>query len=909
MELSPVRARKERMQRQEVNADDAMQRLVRAMVGSDDERATSLARRVLGSQIGAASHDSDRKHIDLSSTWRRIARKATSDRSRRTEVERLYGKFERQCPDRELPPKVLAVLTKLMGKKIRTAAPFRQNTPLPPPNPIRRSNSAMNSTATSGVTRSMMEEQRIREEKKELESEESLLLRECLYSLQGIDGERIRYYHRDQDNGPPIDIDSYEGIRVQSPALTHSLMYSGRVLESRLGTGAIDALRICGEAGWLYNRIHTYIYEVQHDESKGVVARAFAGTLTEELREYHSLLTQYESKLDELTVRQLMVDLRMPTSRLKILAMLTDGLRDFSGGHLLSALHKHSIHGDTRHSSLVQSLLYSASRPWFDMLYLWTTQGILSDPHQEFFIAENLAGDDKNLWKEKYHINKDQIPLGILDPSLVGPALNVGKGINFIRRCLLDGKFTMHFQAGDSDEDTPETFNRELGYRYKACPDGNSTNVELEKTLELGSNLVHTHILTTLKEDNCMVKHLFALKQFLLLGQGDFFSALMEGLHKEYGNEPGVVGIYKHSLLSIVEGALRSTNAKYMPQFVLDRLEVELLLDPDDDVQHMFGPDDRLGTDDQRTVWDIFMLGYQVPDQLLAVVHQDSLDKYKMVFSLLFKLKKVEYMLNYTWRQSATLQHALHTSAQYNGINIGASRAYGQASFLLRKISILRQSMIHLIVNLKSYLMFEVLEGGWRRLEMDIGVATTLDEVIYSHDRYIDGIVRKSLVHTETSDASQQRLSQQVQSLLVIASDFCDLQEQLFQDSLLSADVAAEKRMEAESRLQQGRWGFDFQQDVTEEENFFGLADMEALREVVRMSEYYNENAIELLRILSEKVNGYQGDRQNEPTPPDEISQFSPILANVRSDLDDLDPQRSLIAQLDHNNFYGSQEE
>ena len=43
--------------------------------------------------------------------------------------------------------------------------------------------------------------------------------------------------------------------------------------------------------------------------------------------------------------------------------------------------------------------------------------------------------------------------------------------------------------------------------------------------------------------------------------------------------------------------------------------------------------------------------------------------------------------------------------------------------------------MIHLIVNLKSYLMVEVLEGGWRRLESEIEMAKTLDEVIEAHDR------------------------------------------------------------------------------------------------------------------------------------------------------------------------------
>jgi hypothetical protein len=44
--------------------------------------------------------------------------------------------------------------------------------------------------------------------------------------------------------------------------------------------------------------------------------------------------------------------------------------------------------------------------------------------------------------------------------------------------------------------------------------------------------------------------------------------------------------------------------------------------------------------DDQRTVWDIFMLNYQIPDPLIAIVHPAALDKYKMVFLLLFSLKQ-----------------------------------------------------------------------------------------------------------------------------------------------------------------------------------------------------------------------------------------------------------------------------
>jgi gamma-tubulin complex component 3 len=323
----------------------------------------------------------------------------------------------------------------------------------------------------------------------------------------------------------------------------------------------MDALRICGEAGWLYHRIQSYIHQVQQEEdgSKGIVARAVAGTLGDELREYHSLLTQYESQLANLSLRQLLIDLRMPTSRLHVLALLTDGLRHLSGGHLLSGLYKHALHGDSRHAKLAQNILCAASKPWFDILYTWTTQGVLSDPHGEFFVTESTTVDDKHLWNDKYSIDKAQIPEGILDKELVGPAFTVGKGINFIRRCLLDSKWTMHLeqQSTIEEDDTIAsnvggTFQQDLGYVYNPLQQRKDGNVALQRTLARAANLVHTHILHTLREENHLMQHLFALKQFLFLGQGDFFSALMDGLHSEFREQPTIVGIYKHSLLSIV---------------------------------------------------------------------------------------------------------------------------------------------------------------------------------------------------------------------------------------------------------------------------------------------------------------------------------------------------------------------
>ena len=106
----------------------------------------------------------------------------------------------------------------------------------------------------------------------------------------------------------------------------------------------------------------------------------------------------------------------------------------------------------------------------------------------------------------------------------------------------------------------------------------------------------------------------------------------------------------------------------------------------------------------------------------------------------------------------------------------------------------------------------------------------------------------------ECSDTTQQVLSERLASVLATSDEFCTLQEILFNHSLHAADVAADKRVEAESRMSKGQWGFDSELESTEQ--FFGLADQTLLEEIRRISEAYNNQALELLVALNNKVNG-----------------------------------------------------
>ena len=87
--------------------------------------------------------------------------------------------------------------------------------------------------------------------------------------------------------------------------------------------------------------------------------------------------------------------------------------------------------------------------------------------------------------------------------------------------------------------------------------------------------------------------------------------------------------LFRHNLTSIVEGALRASNAQYEQQFIIDRVGVRLLESSPGD-----------------TGWEIFSLDYSIDSPLNAIVSTDAMAKYRIAFHMLWRLKRVEWSLS-----------------------------------------------------------------------------------------------------------------------------------------------------------------------------------------------------------------------------------------------------------------------
>ena len=702
----------------------------------------------------------------------------------------------------------------------------------------------------------------------------------------------------------------------QLQQVTQDLQFKSNLSHPLLGSGAHDAIALCGECGYLYSRISSYISLVLEEDVHGVqcsMSRALASRLDKELGLYHDYLVMLEDELppvdlldiqqqqQQSTTPQRYLTLRSLTSKLipirnhlRTLAIIADGIAscNLRGGKLLSNLLRHSLDGKTEHTTLIRSVACDVSMPWYKLLNNWLANGILNDYHNEFFVKEikpNGGGMTSGLsstsgyytWHQRYVLVEGQIPLcsvgGLMDIitiDLAKEVLLVGKGINFIRYCLLDKDWeVVEKTTNEEDLDEEKDDGSSQGYNFATLVDVDINDDELKCVSTLhdaimkSSARIHSHILDSLENQHHMMHHLLALKNFMFLGQGDFVSSFVECLDQEFQGRTSIAGIYAHTLSSLLEGSLHTTTARFLPNFVLGNLRARLMIDQNNDSsQYAMVPPPSNATDGEMTPWkdnestsiqdpwDFIYLDYKINSPLDAIVHASAMETYHQVFLFLFRLKRVEWMLNNSWRQSTALNHAILIETKAGGADAPTiSEAAEHSSFLLRRISSTRQTMLHFISNLQNYLMFEVLEGGWEGLTQSLSKARSVDDVIRAHDSYLNEIVDKTFLSNDEESNNGTSVESLLRKLLSIALKFGKFQDHIFSNSIAGLDKAAKIRRKVEERSERGDWGRTTI-DQDEGKVFLYLADAELFEFVEKTATDFDSALSDLLKTISKQI-------------------------------------------------------
>jgi len=583
----------------------------------------------------------------------------------------------------------------------------------------------------------------------DFEVSESSLVKDVLFVCQGIDGRTVRF--DPQLDGYVVD------PHVSVPKAPRALLQ-----------------RLC-ESGWLFRRLKTQLAGAGRPGERGAVARAFAAAVEGELSEYYRLIAVLEAQaqgevpnpIDSgagtavasdapyLTLRRLDVWLAEPLARLRLLAVLVDCTAGLSGGALCASLQAHAQHGDPQAAALVTQLLRAACAPLLGALSSWVTRGELDGgAGEELFVVADVTVPNEHLWRRRYALRPGPLP-PFLTQQQASDALRVGKSLNFLRRCCGDESWA------DDAQSVLAAAAAAGGLQY-----GNPGAVEA--LLRTGAALADARVREALFSRFRLGEHCAAIKRYLLLGQGDFIASLMDAVGPFLSERAAAVSSYK--LMSVLESAIRASNAQFDDPDILGRLRVRLM-------PYAGG----------ECGWDVFSLEYVVTEPLTTLLTEEALSKYLRVFNFLWRLKRVEHALNATW-EGMKPSASGSLSLRRGGAGAHAHDAAPLAAEL-RRCHTLRAEMAHFVTNLQYYIMFEVLEHSWQLFTADIAAASDLDGLCDAHERYLELIVSKALLGERSA-----LLAQQLGTLFELMLRFRALADRLFEaarDAAAQASLAA----------------------------------------------------------------------------------------------------------------------
>ncbi|KAK9464443.1 Spc98 family-domain-containing protein [Lipomyces arxii] len=554
---------------------------------------------------------------------------------------------------------------------------------------------------------------------------------------------------------------SHPPTNPPEPAILYDLLFSLQGLNSAtlpfighaaislpntLSIRSVSILHVLLEPALLYKNLALFV-----DTPSGLVGQAFRRAMDEELLKYLLVVSKVDEEvrkellaekdledfrrdrsLGGVTLKKCVYWLHEPTLILRLMADMADKCKDKSGGQLLNELHGYTAHGDKFVADFAKRMLKQASRPYYELLQQWIYTGEIRDPFSEFFIRR---GENSNaLWVGKYLLDDTQVP-GFMSAHLVQKILQIGKSLDFIRVGCDEGAWV---DRHGSELSRP--------FNYDDADD------EMEKAIDLAYSRTVTHLMRILTEKFKLKDRIQALKNYLLLGQGDFIAMLMELLASSL--EKPANTLYRHHLTSTLETAIRGSNARYASLEILRSLDARML-----ELSH------------GETGWDVFTLEYKVESPLDVIVNPYATRQYLKIFNFLWRLKRVAFALDVAWRRSITGARGVLLTVKDLGPDWKTARTCCA-------------EMIHFICQLEYYILYEVIESSWSELQEKLAKTDlTLDRLIEIHSTYLARITHKGLLGSSRT-GREDSLIHQLHEILKLVLSFTGVMDVLYNYSV-----------------------------------------------------------------------------------------------------------------------------
>lgn len=355
----------------------------------------------------------------------------------------------------------------------------------------------------------------------------------------------------------------------------------------------------------------------------------------------------------------------------------------------------------------------------------------------------------------------------------------------FAKKVFLIGKSLNFIRYGCFDSDWVESYSMEAS---KELVYGDTAT--LESSIDEAYKTTMARLIHLMADKFKLFEHLQALKRYLLLGQGDFIALLMESLSSNLDRPAN--SLYRHNLTAQLEHAIRGSNAQFESQDVLKRLDARML-----ELSH------------GEVGWDVFTLEYKVDPPVDVIVTPYAGRQYLKVFNFLWRIKRVEFALGTAWRRYMTGARGV----------LGAVQDKVGDDWKVSRCVI--AEMIHFICQLQYYILFEVIESSWDKLQSRIRKPEcTLDDIIEAHADYLEHITHKGLLgsvslrkktsshHSFLDDTPVvTTFLSQLHEILKVMLAYKDATDGLYGYSVAEFTRRQELSARIETRTKDGKWG------------------------------------------------------------------------------------------------------
>lgn len=536
---------------------------------------------------------------------------------------------------------------------------------------------------------------------RERDEEAAALLKDVVSSLQGIDSDRVRFTKEGT-----IDI-------------------IAQFLEPK----TIVFAREIAECGLLFRRISYIVNSLCRNGGSALLS--FGAAVHDELSSLRRLYSVVDSQQSDLTFHRVLVWVQEPLRKLRVLLEISEQVvsptREVAVGTIV---HGYVSHGDPLVDALVETIARKVAQPIHRAMVEWMFNGTLCDD-PDFFVRT---------FEGEFYIEQSLVP-SYISPELSKDVLLAGKSAHMIRNVCNESGWSL-------DEKIQARLNKE-GTEY-----GDMDHFARAVAAAVRSS--GRHLMDLMINTFHIMDHAYGIRQYLLLGQGDFAQNLIDSLANDLSRPAAM--LFRHNLVPFLDAAIRASNAQYSPKYVLDSLDISLVE----------------SSSPEKPGWEKFTLAYVVDGPMSLVFTPLVMRGYSELFAAVWRITRTEYELENAWRRQSGNSRAL--------------RVLPKAASVALKVDALCAEMSHFLTSFKQFINADIIESCWKTFASAAEAnKDSFDDLVTAHNVFLNDVLKFSLITPESLKVIESGtlvkksvLQRTFDNLLKTILGFCSFQEAFY---------------------------------------------------------------------------------------------------------------------------------